>query len=482
MIPHRRYKGGTGSGKTNAASDDLLELAKDGEYWITAVYPHPQWGELFIAELYHEFGDEIFNRLIVERLTDVDKVIPRQYLYASQDPDPYKRAMENDGYRQAFIDILLPMQEKSTIGDQPSKAENLNLVIDVKQNMDVWMPDSWIHHILEKHPVNEYAKLHVPQEQKLALEAIDKLDPKSRQMGPGSAVRLMKPSLGSPVLQVRTFMPENMDDVAFKNTGGIRVILGDGDLSKDALRVHVGSDFQRTVRDAKRRLLDPGVYFIDEATNYGLYGQFESDALSTVRAFGISMWHAIQSENYSTPEIARNVAQNVDDRIFRQTDPDEAYRAARTINAARDRYQIHHEDVSYRSVETDEIISRKGKSVTKGEKGKSVTESDQFIQKKEDKEVKTPRYDTLNEQTEYRSQELMTLLPGEHWVNERGRAPYKTRARLFPDSWGFAHDKGSLAQDKSQECIQILKSRPPYVTPVKPEFPTMPKGKKGMQT
>jgi hypothetical protein len=476
QIPHRRYKGSTGSGKTNAADVDLLEFARRADYWITAVFPHPQAGELLIAELFAIFGEAIFDRLIVERLSDTDRIIPRQFIYSSSDPDPFKRGIENDEYRGAFVDILLPSQEKATIGDQPSKAENLSLAITVKQNLDVWIPDSWTHHLLEKHPVNEFAKLHLPEEVRLQLEGIDTLDQKSRQMGPGSAVRLIKPVMGSPVMQVRTCLPEDFDWTAFKNKGGIHIILG-GDISKDALRVHVGADFQRTVRDAKRRLLNPGIYFVDEATNYGLYGQFESDALSTVRAFGVSMWHAIQSENYATPEIKRNVAQNVDDYIFLQRDPDEAFNSARTLNAARDLYEIHHEDVSYRSVDTDEFITRKGKSVTKGEKVKSVTESEQLIQKKREEEVRRQVYNPLTQQTERRSDQLMILRTGECWVNARGRAPYRMQVPLFTDSWAFP----GLAQAKADECIRLLKQREPYKTPVSVEFPTTPKGKKGMR-
>jgi hypothetical protein len=470
QIPHRRYKGSTGSGKTNAASVDILGFAKRGDYWITAVYPHPQAGELLIAELFAIFGEAIFDRLIVERLSDTDRVIPRQFIFSSSDADPYQKAIQDDEYRGAFVDILLPSQEKATLGDQPSKLENLNLAISAKQKLDTWISDSWTHHLLEKHPVNEFAKLHLPGDFKIQLEAIDSLDPKSRLMGPGSAVRLMKPVMGSPVIQVRTFTPESHDDVEFKNKGGIRIILG-GDVSKDALRVLVGADFQRTVRDAKRRLLNPGIYFVDEATNYGLYGQFESDALSTVRAFNISMWHAIQSENYPTQDIKRNVAQNVDDYIFLQRDPDEAFNSARTLNAARDLYEIHHEDVSYRSVDTDEFITRKGKSVTKGEKGKSVTESEQLIQKKREEEVRRQVYNPLTQQTERRSDQLMILRTGECWVNARGRAPYRMQVPLFPDSWAFP----GLAQAKADECIRLLKQRLPYRTPVAVPFPVLAK-------
>lgn len=479
VVPHRRYKGSTGSGKTNAATLHLLEFALRGDYWITAVFPHPQWGEKLIAELYCLLGEELFDRLIVERLSDTDRIIPRQFLYSSKAEDPYQRMMENDEYRQAFVDILLPMQEKTTLGDQPSKAENLDLAIAVQQNLDVFSPESWMHHLLAfRHPVNTFAKRHLPEEQKLALESLDGLDAKARQMGPGSACRLLRPTMGSPVMQVRTCMPEYFDWTRFKNKAGIHVILG-GNVSKDAIRVHVGSDFQRTVRSAKRRELNPGIYFKDEATNYGLYGNFESEALSTIRAFGVSMWHAIQSENYATPEIVRNVAQNVEDWIFLQLDPDEALRAARTLNGRRDPYEVHHEDVTIRSVETGEYDKKIRKGISKGKNGITETESEQLIPIRRDEELKTKRFNPLQAQTEEQADRLMQFRPGQCAVNERGRAPYETQVDLFPDSWAFS----GLAEAKATECIQAIKQRAPYETPVMVPFPveetTSSSGSKG---
>lgn len=478
MIPHRRFRGSTGSGKTNAAAYFLRKYGIEGEYWITAVFPHPQWGELLIAELYHDYGEAIFDRLIVERLSDTDRIIPRQFLYSSSDPDPYKRAMENDEYRGAWVDTYLPSQSIGHLSDQAFKYKYMHLAGKVKQNQKEWWPESWLSYVLEKHAVHDHAKQNMMEDRKDLtgeLEELDKMAHKERFIGPGSASRLIDTVNGNPVMQVRTCMPETFDWVQFKNKGGIHIILG-GNVSKDALRVHVGADFQRTVRDAKRRLLHPGIYFIDEATNYGLYGQFESDALSTVRAFGVSMWHAIQSENYPE-EIKQNVSQNVEDYVFLQLDPDESLRAARTLNASRDRYKVHHEDVSFRSVETEEFIERKGKSITKGDK-KSVTESTQLIPKKREEEVRTARYEALSDQTDFMSQELMTLLPGECWVNERGRAPHKTRVPLFEDSWGLRPDRPwerTLSQEKADECINLLKQRPPYVTPVVVPFPVQDK-------
>lgn len=464
-IPHRRYKGSTSSGKTNGACVDLLEIAKTGQYWITAVFPHPQFGLKFIAELYALFGDELLDRLIAERLSDTDRVIPRQFIFSSDHPDPFKRRIENDEYRSAFVDILLPMQEKVTIGDQPSKAENLDLAIGVKQNQDIWWPDSWMPYVLEDHSVHDHAKAHCTAEKELEdLKAAGRLKGKEHSMGPGSASRIMRP-MGNPVIEVRCCAPENFDWIAFKNKCGIHVILG-GDVSDDALRIFCCSDYQRTVRAAKKRLLRPGIIFRDEATNYGLFGNFEANTLSTGRAFGISDWHTVQIENYPTPDIAKGVNQNVEDYVLRQTDPEEALKSARSLNATRDINQVHHEDVTYRSVETGEVEILTRKSTTKGEK-KSVTESEQLLPRKRDEEVRRPVFNQLSTQTEAMADSLMTSGPGECWIRPQGAAPYKKQLSLFPDSWVFP----GLAEAKAEECIARLKERHPYVTPVQVPFP-----------
>lgn len=478
MISHRRYRGSTGSGKTNAACVHLLEKAIRGDCWITAAFPHPQWGELLIAELYATLGDALFDRLIVERLEDTDRVIMRQFIHSSDHADPYKKMLEDDEYRNGFLDICMRQQGITTLSESPAKFKYSHVAVSLKQCQDVWWSDSLLPYAIRKHPFRSFAKAHATDPKSVfEVEEIERMPIAQQLTMVESAARLTSDVLSSPVIQARTCLPETIDWTAFKNNCGIHIILG-GNISDHALRVHIGTDFQKTVNDAKKRKIIPGIYFVDEATNYHLYGAYESKALSTVRAFGISMWHAVQSCDYPTPDISRNTNQNVEDYIFAQFDPDESEQAARGLKGAYDRMKIHHEREVKRQVPIQgafDIVTRK--SVAKGDNGKSVTESEQLVQRYDTEREYIPEFEKGKDQEFWKAQELQMLRVGQCVVRERNRPPYRLDVPLFPDSWGFP----GYAKDKAEQCIQILKSRPPYETPVSVEFPTMPKEKRGMQ-
>ncbi len=482
-LPHRRYSGRTGSGKTTAACRDLLDIAVAGDRWECLFFPHPQFAIKCASELYSVLGDEFFDRVIIECLKDSDRVVMRQYVQVSSHPDPYQRELENDEFRNAFVDVLMRQQGITNLSENPAKFKYTHLAIAIKQHQSVWWPDSLIPYAIRNHKFFDFAKAHCTDENlKFEMDEIRRLGNRERALMVESAARLLDDVLGSPVNQARTCKQETTDWAGFWNKGGIYIGIGGG-ISDHAFAVHRGSIFQRLYRDALNgKLVRDGIIWDDEALNYRSYAWLESKAISTVRAFGISMWHAVQSQTYPDDDITSNVGQNVDEYVFRQGDPTAAEQFARSLKRKIDRNKIHHEETIRRQVAIPgsfDIFVTKGTSVSKGEKGKSVSQSENqhLVQKYEEIEERRPVYESPSDQLQWLSQELLGLPVGTCYVREGESVPYLKRYERFPDSWYFP----GLAEAKFREAMEIMKCLPPFEKPIPTSFPTMPSPTSGMK-
>lgn len=297
---HRLICGRTGSGKTNFVLWELLEIAERGDEWIIAVFPHPQPGEQFVSELYARFGKAILNRLIVERLSDMDRVIMRDLIKYSAAKDPYVRLRENDEFCAHFMGVAANGRQFTTWLEHPVLEKYTKLAVRLCQNQDQWISQSLLpgslvpksaiaNHYIDHCPLTEVRMEFVRMTAMCLRDQLTLLEP---------AKRLLEQFLTSPPIIARTSKPATFNRAHFLNDAGIFVVLG-GDISDDALRLLVGADFQETCFLAKKgRLTKRGYIVLDECNNYRLVGLAEAKALATMRAFGVNLWLVCQALDF----------------------------------------------------------------------------------------------------------------------------------------------------------------------------------------
>jgi hypothetical protein len=300
-VDHRLICGRTGSGKTNFVLWELLKIVERGDKWIIAVFPHAQPGEQFVAELYARFGKTILRRLIVERLSDMDRVIMRDFIKCSTAKDPYVRMTKNDEFSSHFMGMAANGRQ-FTEGwlAHPVLEKYTKLSVRLCQNQDQWISQSLLpgslvpksaiaNHYIDHCPVPE---LRMEFLRMIAMSLRDQLT----LLEP--AKRLLEQFLTSPPIIAHTSKPATFNRAQFLSNAGIFVILG-GDISDDALRLLVGADFQETCFLAKKgRLTLPGCIVLDECNNYRLAGLAEAKALATMRAFGVNIWLVCQALDF----------------------------------------------------------------------------------------------------------------------------------------------------------------------------------------
>jgi hypothetical protein len=467
---HRLVAGPSGTGKTNYLNVEALKIVERGDCWGTWVFPHPQPGYQLIAELYARYGEAILERLIVERLQDMDRIIHRKYVNVSTAENDFDRMRENDEFCWQFLDMAARRRGLADLAETPVLEKYAKLAVNVYQCLDAWISESQIPRFLRpKSPAQDFAIAHCTvgpdaAELREELRRTAIFPPREQLSLLEPAERLLNALFRNAVIFARTTQPQKIDLVDFKNKCGIHIILG-GNVSDDALRLHVGTDFQQTAFHAKNQQLRNGVYVVDEANNYLLIGNFESKALSTLRAFGTDCVYAVQSYDFPTEEIKNNVLINTIHVLFRQAWKS-AQESAQTLLPLLDKFAVHHERVIKRQVHAGfQEIEKKGKTVSKGEHGKTESESTSshllpIIREVEESE---PIYIPPHDQLVWLAQYLQGLPVGTCVVNEHDRAPYKYPVPLMPDLWAFS----GLAQLKAEECIQLVKSQAMYEPPVR---------------
>src|SRR4051794_264125 len=103
QLEHKLIIGPSGTGKTNLIKVQAIQIAQEGTAWATFAFPHPQAGEELIGELYAIFGPSVQKRLIIERVSDVDRVIHRRYVNRSFAKNEFEFMRENDEFCWQFL-------------------------------------------------------------------------------------------------------------------------------------------------------------------------------------------------------------------------------------------------------------------------------------------------------------------------------------------------------------------------------------------
>lgn len=478
---HSIIRGRTRSGKTRLELVRLLDQAEAQEKRsITFIAPHAEAGETLIAELYARFGSSILPRLIVERISDCSKVVMRTLIKRSTAGNYFVRRNQNAVYCKNFMDMVGRRIGIVNWAEHRVLLKYTRLAVSTFQHLDTWVPESLVPQFLVPRSKEwEFALAHVTDEKLFhALQRISRMSEKDQLYHTEPVVRLLEDFLGNPAIEARTSKPQRWDRVAFHNAGGIQVILGE-DGYEDALAAVVSADFQETCYLLKTGQIHvPFTYGIDEALNAQLFGWYESRALSTMAGSGLSMDLIIQSDDFPTPEMKRNANQNTDHYWFNCGDWETAMEGARDLLGALDEYKVHH--TTSKQVHAGFAYEKRRSHGTTdaGDSGsrRTVTTT----------EVAVPQYDTVqenvfqsgNEQIIWQAQQLQMLPERTCWCRPMGRAPYRMAVPLLEDSWAFPAipELGieALATQKVKECLELLKTKDIYETPVQPELPATP--------
>lgn len=463
-IPHRVISGKTGSGKTNFALNEMMDVVYQGTHWLTFVAPHEKAAVDFVAELYAQFGEYILSRLVIEPLGDTDSVIMRQIIQKSDSTDYWQRKQENDAFCEAMISLMAARRKMTDFFERPSLEDVSTLAIQLYQNQDVWWPEYLLPQALHpKNPISKFALDHCTDlEIRERLSEKINVSPSVAETSTKPVARMLELLIGA--LKARTCQPQIWDKKEFHNNAGIFIIVANG-CSIDALRTYTFSEFQQCVSWMKSGQIGPGVFVVDEVANYSLAGMFEARAFNTTRGSGLSIWHIVQSPDYHNDDVTEAILDNSDHYVFQQGSSKSAKYFAEDLLPVLDEYKVHH--TTKKRIDRDPILERrKGKTITKrddGGKTESETIGEHYVPdfEYEDENV----YQSGNEQVLWLAQKLQKQPRGSYFYKTSSAAG-QARAELFHDSWAFP----GLKEAKYLECLQKVKSSAIYQEPTRTPF------------
>lgn len=464
----------TRSGKGNLVNTLCLEWIESG-HWISYYAPHADIAEKLIAVLFYKLGPAMFKRpILIERLSDTDRVIMRNYVRRSMKTG-FDAMRENEQFASAFVEMLAHQRRKSDLIENPVLNTYSFLLARVYQEQDEWCPEWWLKHALDsRHPIHRHLVKHCRDEHiRHELEGVRFFPQREKIQMLYAVTRLYEAVYGKAPVLARTSKPATVDWVTFKNAGGIHFMLG-GDVAPEVLRLAIRSDFQETIFNG-HRLMREGYCIFDEILNYGgFWGEFESHALSTCGHHGIHLVGQTQSLNFPTPEIRENVMSNTNRFWLSQSDFELSKIGALDLLGMLSRDKVHHVDTVKRQVNKGfREITHVVKGISKGEHGESESEREQInlVPILEIETDEKPVYEDVNAQVMWKAQELMGLPIGETIVREMRKKPYKIHVTLMKDSWPFG-----MAAKKVKECCELIKLKNEYDTPEirYPENPTTP--------
>lgn len=465
-MAHRIKIGQSGSGKDNAAITDALKKAIDGEQYVTLALAHePDW-QRFLGELYFHCGEDILDRLVIDRVKDEDKVIMREVVGKSK-LTGWGRRTENEEFTDLAIEMVAGRRNRIDLVESPALEEHSILIAQAKQDMDAWLSDSQIHYAMKPHTdVWHFILDHLPMSNlRHTVEDFQFRSRMERMTTTEATFRLWNAAVGTAEIEKRTCKPGTPWKRAHLNKGGITVLCGSGCTS--SFRMLVQSDFVETYHLARQGLDRGGIYYINELLNLNLGNAFYGRALSTARYMKLDIWAAVQHLNFPDPAMASIALDNCDQYWGRITDPELADRGAAALRGAFDPMKVHHEDEIIRSIPVTDYVERKSKGKWSGPDGKGGSSENTNIvpvTTHHDEIQKRPVYESGKDQQFWQAAKLQEQKAGEFWVCSKESSPRQKIYDLLPDSWAF----DGLRDEKVEELIAMVKEHRAdiYETPV----------------
>ena len=484
--------GQTGCGKNMWLERYLLDLFPRRDEWVTIVLPHANPAKRLVMRLWEEFGErEVCERVIVERMEDMDLVIKRNYCLFSEDPDAWTRLMENDDLARATQDYAVRRRgDLKVIGDHPVLDTGTIWPIRAQQQLrqkGTWLPDAEIPFILEPgHPAWTLAVAHGDAEVKRYLLWVASLSMRDRISLILPPQRMLEGVFRDPAVRARSSSPCKWDLSGFMKNCGWHIIIGGGSVSKEGFRTAVGCDFMEKMRLMFKKIVKrKGIYICDEATNAKLLGNYEAECLATARDFKVTLFYLLQTLVFPNEEVEASVWQNCDMILGRVRDPDMAEKAAKAMMGMLDADKIHHYDESTRQVhdgyeELDKMTTSEHLNAL-GERSTSSQQGKQLVGKHRQETTKKAVYMPGKEQMLFNAGLLQEQQPGDFFVCEKGSKPYQVHVEMQPTPYGCDGDPDFFIEpyykEKFEECLKIMKAKNPlYEAPVIFQYPAPPAG------
>ena len=416
--------GGSGSGKSTAEVKELVEEAKQNNSAIVCIDPHgPMARDLFA----HLCSRGLQDRVIYDRMRDLDRVLKWEFLSPSRAKNPHERKGENQTRCEGFAEILLRRRGQSSAKDTPNIEKwllaALNLYIYQRSRTplaDIRYAFSFEHpkfHKLLEGCTDEDTRY-------VFEEAISKGNTQYE-----AAAKIIDGSLRSVAFHLRTEHSGGFDFERHLNNKGIVIVEGGagGALSEDAMITMMGAIILKTLNflEERGRMYPHVILSLDEATNYNLIGEagHEVKALATHRKFGLAMHIMVQK--LPSYDITTSVMTNC---------------------ATRKYFKAGH--ISIASVLGADL----GRSyTTEGTKKRVYREDGRFVTHEAPAEIDNPYAD-----------ELLNLDIGEYYLKQ-DRHKEKVQGTMLPAPFGGLSD-GDV-ETVLDGCLNKLKQRPEYYSP-----------------
>lgn len=462
--------GPTGSGKNNFVNLLLLSAILAGNAWIVAFFPHPQPAIQLIAEAYAVLGDALIPRLIVERLSDTDRVLMRSIVRRTAEANHFARNLANDRSLNWFLEMLAygrPDFKNPT--SRPVLYRFTSLAYRALQYAAAWMPDSWMPLVLRpRHPVQEQAIATCTHpEVRGELEWIRTL-PLREQLALLQPVQnMLTPFIGNAVSDPRSSRPPRFDKREFLRRGGIHILIADN-IPLEAQRLAFALDFEETMIAAGQGVGRPGFYVVDELNKLGVTESYVT-RLATMRASDVTIIGIQQWLSFETPEQSEGHCQNTDHYWTPQASERMAELAARDMRGLLDRFAVHHFDETVRQFNQIELVDRESVTETSGPHGSSKSKSKSVVPVSIPQFIveRRPVYESPKDQEFWNVARIMQAPVGTVFVKPRMGPPRVEQVPLFPNTWGFPE----VMRARFEECLAKCMQNPIFETPVVNGFP-----------
>ena len=306
---HVLIVGGPGYGKTTAEVKELVEEAERGNTAIVCIDPHVD--SLAAGFFAHLCASTHRDRVLYDRLDDVQRVLKWDFLSPSRAASPRERQGENQTRCQQFAEILLRRRGQESTASTPRIEEwllaALNLYIYQRQQRplaDLRFAFSFAHATFQS-----MLDGCGDADTRYKFEQIIDSKQEPYQAAKGIIDRVCE----SVAFKVRTEHSGGFNFERHLDNKGILIVEGGegGPLSEDAMKTTMGAIIVKTLNYLRKRKREfPHVTLaLDEATNANLIGEagHEVKALAELRKYGLGMHILIQYLDFPTPRIERGV-------------------------------------------------------------------------------------------------------------------------------------------------------------------------------
>lgn len=367
----------------------------------------PHWDSLSMLLLEHAEGDILFHRI-----SDLNHALGYDLLRASKNPNPVERYRENRRRARLFVEVMMRRRGGDIAGTPLMEEWVLGLLL-LYLHQGEWKDPKIVPYGFRPDSAEFKALLRDCElnEIRNKFEPLAGLNPRALRAEVGSAARLVGGVFGSP--EFLAACRPGVHVGAHIQRGG-KLLLERGSADEDVTRTIIGGLNLDVTEHCENRPepYPPVAIILDECTNARTAGDFEQRKAGETRKRKLNWWFICQHPNF--PGGADGYFQNCQEKHFYRTgDYTLARKLASFVAAAIDRGEAS------RAETVDRIAS-----------------------------------------------DLMTFGPGWRYVV----GPDGARKEKVPMLTSDFPDWPGLRQDKLEEKLCQIYSRPEYRTPGRPEY------------